>query len=183
NLCIVHADGTQRVEITFGSNQSQRPAWSPDGTRIEFDSTQDGSYDLFTINPDGTGQINLTNSPDVDEVSGSWSPDGSKIAFKSFDYDAPAPSYDVDVINSDGTGLLPLAHSPNEEEAPAWSPDGTTLAFVGSDASGNEDIRIMQLGSSKQVDITNNPAFDYGPKWQPVPCTISGTQGDDVLNG
>lgn len=57
------------------------PTWSPDGSRIAFMSNRDGLYDIYLMNADGTGPMDLTQTDLCPEVAPSWSPDGSKIAF------------------------------------------------------------------------------------------------------
>jgi hypothetical protein len=50
--------------------------------RIAFDSDRTGSSEIFSMNPDGTDQVNLSNNSAADR-NASWSPDGRKIAFSS----------------------------------------------------------------------------------------------------
>jgi TolB protein len=85
---IVAVIGTGRL-ITFdpdGGNvvtigiHGHDPAWSPDGTRIAFMCRKWRHADVCIVNADGTGLVNLTNSPEVD-WSPWWSPDGSRIAW------------------------------------------------------------------------------------------------------
>jgi Tol biopolymer transport system component len=49
------------------------PSWSPDGRRIAFASDRDGNREIYVMNADGSGQINLTNNP-ADDWGSSWSP-------------------------------------------------------------------------------------------------------------
>ncbi len=61
------------------------PDVSPDGTRVVFSRkaslAKDATYDLYLMNIDGTGVVQLTNTPNFDEYRPSWSPDGGSIAF------------------------------------------------------------------------------------------------------
>jgi tol-pal system beta propeller repeat protein TolB len=113
-------------------------------------------YDIWSMNPDGTGQVNLTHSADVEEHP-VWSPDGRKIAF----YSERNPS-GIWIMNPDGTDQTPIASGAE----PAWSPDGTKIAFDCS-RGGNGEICVMNADGSGQIDLTNNPAADGGPSWSP----------------
>ena len=66
--------------LTFTAAHDGYPVWSPDGTKIVFESTRSGDVDIYLMNADGTGQIQLTNDPAVDNQA-TWSPDGTKIVF------------------------------------------------------------------------------------------------------
>ncbi|MQF48280.1 hypothetical protein FIM08_00005 [SAR202 cluster bacterium AC-647-N09_OGT_505m] len=74
-----------------------------------------GSYDIYVIYADGSGQTRLTTNPAVDNDP-AWSPDGSKIAFSSQRDGHP----EIYVMNADGTGQTRLTYS-NKSYTPAWS--------------------------------------------------------------
>ena len=66
--------------------QSNQGAWAgtfpaPNG-QIAFDSFRDGNFEIYVINPDGSGQTRLTNNEALDVVP-SWSPDGQKILLQA----------------------------------------------------------------------------------------------------
>jgi Big-like domain-containing protein/WD40 repeat protein len=63
DVWIMNADGTQETRLTDHPATDRDPTWSPDGTRIAFSSFRDGLEDIFVINVDGTGLVNLTNTP------------------------------------------------------------------------------------------------------------------------
>src|SRR5436309_1323404 len=78
---------------------------------------------IFSIRPDGSGQMKLTTA---DDFRPAWSPDGSKIAFQRF---RGNHSY-VYVMNADGSHVQQLTRK--EGFHPSWSPDGSKIVF-GSD--------------------------------------------------
>jgi WD40-like Beta Propeller Repeat len=152
------------------------PAWSPDGTRIAFSSNRDGNIEIYTMNADGTGQTNITNNPAFDGEP-AWSPDGAKIAFMT-NRDDPDPdicfpcNYEIYTMNPDGTGQTNITNNLASDAAPAWSPDGTKIAFT-SARDGNGEIYTMNADGTGQTKITNNPAHDQAPAWSPDGAKIA----------
>src|SRR6185436_4110875 len=69
----MNANGTAQTRLSFDPAYATGPAWSPDGTKIVFDSQRDGNYEVYIMNTDGTGQANLTNHPAVD-FRANWGP-------------------------------------------------------------------------------------------------------------
>ena len=91
-----------------------QPAWSPDGTRIAFWTNRDGNDEIYAMNANGTGPVNLSNNPFFD-VDPAWSPDGTLIAFRS----GRTGNDEVYVMTSGGAGQtnLRIGHSKPLPEA------------------------------------------------------------------
>ncbi|MBU1880131.1 MAG: SUMF1/EgtB/PvdO family nonheme iron enzyme, partial [Chloroflexi bacterium] len=85
----------------------------------------------------------------------------------------------------DGSDQRRLTNHAAEDHDPAWSPDGTQIAFA-SDRDGNSEIYVMDVdgaepGSANVRRLTNNPAVDTDPAWSPDGTRIafmSGPMGD-----
>ena len=93
-------------------------------------------------------------------------PDGKRIAYMKR---ISSSDLDIAVINADGTGATTLAAHPAAEFDPAWSPDGTKIAFSsGRSASGVPDLYVMKADGSNVTQITNTPSStEYSPTWSP----------------
>jgi hypothetical protein len=111
--------GTQTL-LTAGGTSHPSPAWSPSSQRIALVQDAPGGSDIYLINPDGTGAVNLTNQP-AGYSSPQWSPDGSKIAFVG----TRGGASDLWVMNADGGGLLRLTNDA-ATEGPSRGPRAAT---------------------------------------------------------
>src|SRR6188474_2144049 len=79
-----NGDGSNQVQLTTSARSDLHPAWSFNGTQIVFASDRDsteGVFDIFVMNANGTNQVNLTNTPAINEDYPAWSPNGASIAF------------------------------------------------------------------------------------------------------
>ena len=67
---------------------------------------------------------------------------------------------------ADGSGQTNLTNNVANDLSPAWSPDGSQIAFY-SGRDGNTEIYIMNADGSGQTRLTNNAANDGHPAWSP----------------
>jgi Tol biopolymer transport system component len=158
---VASADLTSQVKLTSESANSGWPVWSPDGAKLAFDSDRadpDPSdseviNDVYTVNPDGSGVVNLTGSAGFSGDPG-WSPDGSQIAFDS---DRNAAKLHIYVMNADGTNPHRITTLPPDlppqaqgDAAPRFSPDGTRLVFTryrgDQDANSGDESAVYTIG-------------------------------------
>ena len=75
------ADGNNLKRVTNNSANNGAPAWSPDGSKLVFNTDRDGNFETYVMSVDGE-LAQLTADP-ADDLSPDWSPDGSKITFSS----------------------------------------------------------------------------------------------------
>lgn len=163
------------VEV-FTSPPAREPA-SPTAEvrngKIVFAGSQDGAYDLYEMEADGTQLTNLTNTIDVAEFEPAWSPDGSRIAFVRC---LECTTTDIYVMNADGSGISRVTDDLAYDGGPAWSPDGSLLAYhsdpnpVSSspDADStprNEDIYVINPDGSGRRRLTSDPARELNASW------------------
>jgi len=122
------------LDVTTGDTErltnapplNQMATWSPDGNQIAFMSTRDGYPSVFTMNADGSQQVNRTPKPEGDLASDwmsrapSWSRNGKRIYFASF---RPSTGGDTEVfvMNADGSHVRRLTSAVGVDASPrAW---------------------------------------------------------------
>ncbi len=191
-IYVMNADGTDLTEIltTDATHDIFQIAWSPDGTQIGYvvqEQEQIGPtpvagapqvdihYTIWTANIDGSNATQRTS--EGREFSLDWSPDGTKIVFERY---APTDSKstsdgrdlgvasDLFIMNSDGSGEMQLTTDGNASD-PAWSPDGTRIAYSGDGGPdvGLIDLFVMNADGSNPIRITSDPGNEYNPVWSP----------------
>ena len=150
----VTADGQQRILVSRQVPYVDGAVFSPDGKKIAFNayvgSLDSGSFEIFVMNRDGSGLLQLTQSPGVDWAP-AWSPDGSKIVFVSIRAGDVFPV--VHVMNADGSNVQALTLEAANETSPIWSPDGGTIFYVAI-VNGNYDIWRMDPDGTNRHQLT-----------------------------
>ena len=145
-------------------SRSQNPAWSPDGSRIAYESTKSGNSEIWVMNADGTGeQVNVSQHEAYDSGP-AWSPDGTQITFMSrrtgqediWAVDAPSPS-----PTTPAAALLSLSLS-------------TDKALAASEP------RNLTPGSGVEA---HNPDWGTAPPTSANACTIEGTASAETIAG
>jgi TolB protein len=129
DIYVIDIDGAGLTKLTQDPDplvpiDDTRPDWSPDGSRIAFQSNRTGNNEIFLMNPDGTDVLQLTSHAATDAAP-EWSPDGERIAFQS-NRDG---NDDIWVMNADGSGLVQLTDNDVRDAKPSWSRDGKRIAF------------------------------------------------------
>ncbi len=185
---VISAEGGEARPLTSGALSPSDLAWSPDGRWIalvgkpEVDRPQDesdvrvisrlyykqdgeGFWDgrwkqVFVIRADGGGLRQLTQG-EYDHLAPAWSPDGAFLAYTgnaSPDADLVEAS-DVWVMRVDGTTPpRRLTHTVGPAQSPAWSPDGTRIAYVGHDnecgGATTQGIWIVRAADGRPACVT-----------------------------
>jgi TolB protein len=177
DIFITDEQGQSQVRLTDSQSTvlenndwNARPTWSPDGKLIAFVSDRASTFPvLWLMNAaDGSGRHALATPGLQQEVVDaiSWSPDGSQLA-ATF-YNEPGPSQIALIpltTNGRQTGRI-LTDTSGGALDPAWSPDGTWLAYAGHDGRGLE-LRAMHPDGTGDQSLTDDGYFARAPAWSP----------------
>jgi hypothetical protein len=123
--------------------------------------------DIWVMHPDGTGQTNLNNTPELNEMSPAWSPDGTRIAY----IEGTNYTYSIMVMNADGTGQAPIVAEPSYQFGPTWSADGAQIAFTrqvpGVVMTIQFDILVINVNGTGETNLTNSDYDELDAAWSP----------------
>jgi Tol biopolymer transport system component len=170
-------------KIAFVTDRDDNFVCSPDPEDCAHDRMHHVvNTEIYTVNPDGTGENRLTHSGVPDGVP-AWSPDGSKIAFARFFGDLHADDrWDAFTMNADGSGETNIARTLGVDFSydPAWSPDGRKIALSLYDYGVPNGIYIANSDGTERTFLTAGAE----PAWSPdgTKIAFNGPGGLYVMN-
>jgi Tol biopolymer transport system component len=141
-------------EFISSTRGESGPQFSPDGSKIVFESTRSGFYEVWLCRSDGSGLMQLTHFNASATGTPRWSSDGQQIAFDS----RPAGNADIFVIDVEGGPLHQLTHEPSSEVVPSWSRDGRWIYFA-SDRTGGWEVWKMPSSGGSALQVTRHGGF------------------------
>lgn len=156
----MNPDGSNMQHITT-PNDSFGSTWSPDSTKIAYNTLVSGTYQVAVMNSDGSGQTQLTSGAN-DTYFPAWSPDGTRLVFSCSD----GTYVQLCVINADGTGRVQITNTTSAAPIAAdWSI--TNKIAYGCYDGVHQQICTMNPDGSGNAQVTN-ASNDYdAPKWSP----------------
>lgn len=161
DLYLLDKASSQPRQLTHDGAYKRATRWSPDGRRIVFSSDRSGKNEVWSVNRDGGGLEQLTNTAEGEVTSPVWSPDGFRLLFQlrgggAFFLDLKRPIA--------GQTPQPLPGAPPPDFYPSsWSPDGKLLAgwqFLPDKARGG--IVVYSFENQRYEQLTD---FGWNPIW------------------
>jgi TolB protein len=183
-IWLMAADGSDRRRLTEveppqnDAAGSAGPAWSPGGTQIAF-AAQIGTLaedprvsEIYVMRADGTERRRLTTNEHFDG-SPSWSPDGKRIAFTRIaEQGTDAARGGIFVMDAQGGQEVQITQAtwPSFDLSPAWSPDGSQIAFTrAAPSAGSDDPRAALYVVTPDGGALRKLADDGAePDWSPA---------------
>jgi eukaryotic-like serine/threonine-protein kinase len=161
-------DATRTTRFTFDASLDRWPLWSPDGSRIVFDSNRKGHRDLYLKSSNGAGSEELLVESAQDKVVNDWSRDGRFLVYSSND---PQTSWDTWVLPMEGDPSASLGQGRKpfvflktnfDERRAKFSPDGRWVAYM-SNESGRYEIYVRPFSGTSSGASSGAGA---GGQWQ-----------------
>ena len=165
-LWVMNTDGTGSHTIVQESGYDMpRPTWAPDGNLILFST----SSTTYVVDPNGTEPQKILD----DATASVWSPDGQRLAYVALDQNGR--SVGLGVARADGSD--PHTVTQGDISEPAWSPDGSTIAFT---RGGGTTSQISLIG----LDGANERTIASGtrPTWAPDSSWIAFAHFDQATS-
>jgi len=137
---------------------------------LAFVSQRDGNQEIYRMNPDGSGQVRLTNNPGRD-LNPVWSPEGDRIAFRS-EHQGDSLGYDIYVMNANG-GTQTWLDVPVlccDFTFMTWSPDGQMVAVTTPDDINQGHawhVSLVNVVTRAVTQPAPSQTSNFDPVWSP----------------
>ncbi|MFO7531821.1 MAG: hypothetical protein R6W93_05130 [Candidatus Limnocylindrales bacterium] len=194
DLWTVEHDGSDPRPLVESDATLSAPAWSPDGRRVAYWSTETGGRENALIVSDADGSDPIVVASDIGEITGwalpDWSPDGTRLAFTAATSVIREAHCSAEgsfcgsrlfVAASDGTtGAVQTGDPGLDARTAAWSPDGSTIAFGAGDTVGDIRLHVMDADGSNVRQVSDLQGETWALlrlDWSPDGTSIVGTSG------
>lgn len=161
NLYVIGVDGQHQELLSTGKQFCGSPVWSPDDSKITFvknDNSSGGTYDIYSINADGSNEVKLTDQNN--NFSPRYFPDNQSIIFSSTTNNQSG----IYKMNTDGSNKRLITPQNKSFGDPQISPDGKMVSITSGDWDGSQ-IFVMNADGSNLKQITFTVSQITYPGW------------------
>lgn len=161
SIWVLPGDGGDARLLSDNPLPARRPRWSPDGSRILYQTETAASAQIWAIGADGSNTTKLSGG-DYFDRDADWHPDGERIVFSSARRLSGFDLWETDLP----TGLSwRLTSEQGDETEPAWSADGRSLAYIHYD-EGRWSLMLRRHGRPAAALLESGEPL-YAPSWRP----------------
>jgi TolB protein len=189
-IYLMNPDGSNqrplRVAADGGPVYGANVEWSPDGTKLKYETSAFELGDIYVIEAVAPGGgdsvvppqvINSSRPAGQSDTDASWSPDGTRFVFRSVGCDGCGIS-ELYTMNADGTNRVQVTDLAGFESAPRWSPDGTLIAYNAL-RGGARGIYVKNAdGTGAEVRVSGGMDTAGGAVWSPNGSRLAFVEGD-----
>ena len=160
DVFVMNSNGTSQLNITQSPGPDVDPSWGAGG-RIIFSSRRSGTFQLYTMNPDGTALSGALTGAGENFLP-QWNNRGNRIAFVST---RDGGQQEIYTMRQGGEEQVRLTDNAFPDWDPTYAPDDSMIAFASERSTANLELYIMQINGSNQEKITISERADSHPDW------------------
>jgi len=169
------------LQVTADGTSSVRPSWSPDGTRIAFQTSENNAYHVYTMAADGSDRQPVTQAGN-DDRHPTWSPDGKQLAVDT----GTELKREIALIDLASGKRTVVTNLGGFASFPSWSPDGSRLSFFNYQ-NGRLDLWTVNTDGTRALQMTQVLASEnksqctfacHMASWSPDGTRLAYADGD-----